>query len=250
MDELAHGSELLRRSARCYYRVRGFARAVRTRANGTIARVHARESYAIAPARAIVARHARRAAWSGLFGRKIMRRCLRIAPCWAALLGLMLGTPAHADPVYRCRNARGQIAYQDRACGAGEQQSEIAFDPPPTPPAASHGSARSTQDHTPKRVHAAHRPRAAVASGAATSWQCRADDGSVFYRHGRCPRTITVRGASPGARSGKAAVSVSATPLPRAEACRRLARERGRPGREHDEVVSTYERNAGRDPCR
>ena len=30
----------------------------------------------------------------------------------------------------------------------------------------------------------------------------------------------------------------------------RLARERGRPGREHDEVVSTYERNAGRDPCR
>jgi hypothetical protein len=47
-------------------------------------------------------------------------------------------------------------------------------------------------------------------------------------------------------------VSVTAIALPRDEACRRMAAAGsiGRAGREHDERVSTYDRNAGRDPCR
>lgn len=186
-------------------------------------------------------------------GRKVMRRCQWVASRCAVLLSLLLPTSfAHADPVYRCRNARGQIAYQDRACGAGEQQSEITLDPPPAPPAAGHESAHASRARASPRPRVARHPRAGAAARAETSWQCRAADGSVFYRHGRCPRTIAAHGASPGTKGGKgvATVGVSATPLPRAEACRRLARERGRSGREHDEVVSTYERNAGRDPCR
>jgi len=54
------------------------------------------------------------------------------------LLWLCAATVAHADSVYRCRNARGEIAYQDRACGAGEQQSDVALDPPPPASAATH----------------------------------------------------------------------------------------------------------------
>jgi len=169
------------------------------------------------------------------------------------LLWLCAATVAHADSVYRCRNARGEIAYQDRACGAGEQQSDVALDPPPPTSAATHERVQAVREHAPAAPRKGRRTRGDRAGRADMSWQCRAADGAVFYRHGACPKSIAPsQAAAGGGRRGKGApaVSVSATPLPRAEACRRLARERGRSGREHDEVVSTYERNAGRDPCR
>jgi hypothetical protein len=94
-----------------------------------------------------------------------------------------------------------------------------------------------------------------MAGGDPVSYECRADNGEVFYRHGACPRTIATAGAASrhGARAGEArTAAVTAVPLPRGEACRRIAAAGsiGRAGRARDERVSTYERNAGRDPCR
>lgn len=180
------------------------------------------------------------------------RRARCRAHACAVLLWLFAATAVHADSVYRCRNARGEIAYQDRACGAGEQQSEVALDPLPAPTAA-HERASAAREHVPAAPRTRRRTRGDKAGRTDMSWQCRTADGAVFYRHGACPKSIAPsQAAAVGGRRGKgaSAVGVSAMPLPRAEACRRLARERGRSGREHDEVVSTYERNAGRDPCR
>jgi hypothetical protein len=75
----------------------------------------------------------------------------------------------------------------------------------------------------------------------------------VFYRQAACPKPIPASRAVAGQRKGGAKpVNVSATPLTRAEACHRLARAGsiGRNGHEHDETVSTYDKHAGRDPCR
>lgn len=167
------------------------------------------------------------------------------------LLALLLGGAAQAQTVYKCRDAQGHIAYQDRACAIGTAQAsvELAPAPPPAPsPEYSSGAAART---APRRASArAARGRSAQPM----SYECRAGNGEVFYRHGGCPKSISVEGAprSHGARRGAAAasVTVSARPLERSEACRRLAGSVGRAGRDRDETVSTYERNAGRDPCR
>jgi hypothetical protein len=98
----------------------------------------------------------------------------------------------------------------------------------------------------------------------AVSYECRTGDGEVFYKHSGCPKSIRVaaaheRGrhgaAGRGARargSGMRSMAVSARPLARSEVCKRLAGAGsiGRAGREHDDIVSTYDRNVGRDPCR
>jgi hypothetical protein len=86
------------------------------------------------------------------------------------------------------------------------------------------------------------------------SYECRAADGELFYRHGRCPAQIPAKDSLlQGRTKGKSAgYAVTAQPIARAEACRRIERAGsiGRNGHEHDERVSTYERNLGRDPCR
>lgn len=185
--------------------------------------------------------------------RKRHSRCGHVCACTGLLL--LFAAAAHADPVYRCRNPRGEIAYQDHACAAGERQTEVALDPPPAAaPALTHERAHDTRERSRARepAHADRRSRG-TDTRTVMSWECRAD-GEVFYRHGGCPKSIGAsHGATPGSRrggKGAPAVTVTASPLPRAEACRRLAHAGGRSGREHDETVSTYERNAGRDPCR
>ena len=88
------------------------------------------------------------------------------------------------------------------------------------------------------------------------SYECRAANGEVFYRHGSCPHQITADGAGTASRKrsggGSSSVSVTAEALPRGEVCRRMAAAGsiGRAGHERDENVSTYDRNLGRDPCR
>jgi hypothetical protein len=53
-------------------------------------------------------------------------------------------------------------------------------------------------------------------------------------------------------RGGGATLHVSSQRIAREEACREIQRAgaAGRAGHEHDEVVSSYEHNLGRDPCR
>ena len=178
-------------------------------------------------------------------------RCLgrRFAQASALVLLAAAGS-ASAASVYKCRDAQGHVAYQDRACAVAQQQSQIELieAPPPTVPeprreaAADHVAparkARSSRHATEREV---------------MSWECRGADGAVFYRHSACPKSIPDTRASAGHRKGGAKpIGVSATPLPRAEVCQRLARAGsiGRGGHAHDEVVSTYDKHAGRDPCR
>jgi hypothetical protein len=94
------------------------------------------------------------------------------------------------------------------------------------------------------------------------SYQCRAADGQVFYRHGACPHSIpagsahvagaSTRGKASSRGGSGATVSVSTQRIPREEACYEIQRAgaAGRAGHEHDEIASTYEHNLGRDPCR
>jgi hypothetical protein len=175
------------------------------------------------------------------------------------LLLALAAAGAHADTVYRCRDADGALAYQDRPCPAAQQQTRLELAVP-----ALASTAADTAVETPKRTggRASRPPRkAARPERAVQSWECRAANGEVFYRHSACPKTIPAPSApaTSAKRRGKArgtaaheTVAVSAHALPRAEVCRRLAAAGaiGRAGRAHDEQVSTYERNAGRDPCR
>ena len=156
------------------------------------------------------------------------------------LLALLTALPAQAQSVYRCRDAQGALAFQDKPCKAGQAQSEVAIEPAPAyvaspdyavdkPARASRGVRESTRMSTRKAEP--------------MSYECRAENGEVFYRHGRCPATI--RGVGRGAASS----TVTSNAIPRAEACARMAHS-SHAGRGRDETVSTYERNLGRDPCR
>jgi uncharacterized protein DUF4124 len=183
-------------------------------------------------------------------------RVLAAALC-TLLAGAALGSAArvaHAETVYKCRAADGGIAFQDHACagGAAESRVEIA-PPPPLTPSPEYG--RDTRE-THRSAHAATTPRTgARQSREAVSYECRAANGELFYRHGACPAHIAARGADAGkhGRSGASqTVAVSSEALPRGEVCRRIAAAGsiGRAGHERDQNVSTYDRNLGRDPCR
>jgi hypothetical protein len=160
---------------------------------------------------------------------------------------------AHAESVYKCRAADGVVAYQDHACArnAAESSIEIA-PPPPVAPSPDYG----------RDAHESRRsPRAAASSRAAThdrreavSYECRAANGELFYRHGGCPGRITAdAGSGKRGRGGASSTyAVTSEALPRGEVCRRIAAAGsiGRAGRARDESISTYDRNLGRDPCR
>jgi hypothetical protein len=110
------------------------------------------------------------------------------------------------------------------------------------------------------RASGAHvmRPRSARTGVEVVSYECRAANGELFYRHGACPKQITAKSKSSGGNARKRGASdtqtyaVSAQPLARGEVCRQMARAGsiGRAGHERDESVSTYDKNLGRDPCR
>lgn len=165
---------------------------------------------------------------------------------------------AHAESVYRCRGADGAVAFQDRPCASSEAESRVDIAPAP-PPSASpdYGLSREGDEHPraerKPRAPASARSRSGVAREP-VSYECRAANGEVFYRHGACPHQITAAGGADSHKRARGApsVAVSATPLPRSEACRRMASAGsiGRAGHEHDDSISAYDRNLGRDPCR
>ena len=171
-----------------------------------------------------------------------------------ALLWLLAAHRADAQSVYKCRDASGHLAYQDHACANAQQETRVDIVPaPPVSASPEYGVARSARTMSPRA--SAH--KASRGGGASTrelaSFECRASNGEVFYRHSGCPKSIKAgdTASGRGSKQGVAPVTVSGAPLSRSEACRRLAAGGpGRAGHERDEQVSTYDRNAGRDPCR
>lgn len=169
-------------------------------------------------------------------------RSMRWYEWLAGLLLLSLALGVRADAVYKCVSSSGSIAFQDKPCATSAVQSEVEIAPAPAyvPP-------------PPERIEQPHRavaratyraPRPPVRKSA---FACRASDGRVFYRLGRCPSSLADSG---GGRSSKR-VSVSSEPVDREEACYQMRRAGaiGRSGHEYDEHISTYDKNLGRDPC-
>ncbi|MEP7044084.1 MAG: DUF4124 domain-containing protein [Dokdonella sp.] len=169
-----------------------------------------------------------------------------------ALLACGFFHGARAAPVYRCLDAQRHVAYQDHACAQAQQETRVELAPLPSPaPSPNYGrGARESVATRKDRKRASSR----AVPHPSMSYECRAGNGEVFYRHSACPKSIRIRAATRGGHQRQTgqteSVAVSGTALPRAEACRRLALSSARAGHERDDQVSTYERNLGRDPCR
>lgn len=162
------------------------------------------------------------------------------------LLGLAFGV--RAGSVYKCVDATGAIAFQDRPCAVAQDQSEVEIEAAPA-----HAASPQYAIDTPAQRASRREPRSQPRSAHASAYECRASDGRVFYRLGACPRSLaTEGGAARGkSRSGGNSVSVSGHPVPREEACMQMRRAGSisRGGHEFDEHISTYDKNLGRDPC-
>ncbi|HEX5354412.1 MAG TPA: DUF4124 domain-containing protein [Rhodanobacteraceae bacterium] len=184
---------------------------------------------------------------------------------FALMLWALAAGGAHAASVYRCVDAHGHLSYQDTACPARAQQSKIDLHPQPLIGAPG-GAATRPVSTTRHHGHARSRRRSAHTRHArpVMSWECRAADGEVFYRHTRCPSSIpgdgVVRSRYAGKTSGEhsrrrlngwSRVRVHGVRVTRAEACRRIhsAGAAGRDGHLRDATVSTYDHLMGRDPC-
>jgi hypothetical protein len=173
----------------------------------------------------------------------------------AACCGLL--RTAHAESVIECRNADGSLAFQDRPCAPAQAESRVEIRPAPAP-AASPDYGRTPRDDRRAATRVGSERGQARDRRDVVSYECRAANGELFYRHGACPKQVNANDAGPDRntrkRSGNAAqtFAVSARPMPRGEACRRIASAGsiGRAGHERDDGVSTYDRNLGRDPCR
>lgn len=170
----------------------------------------------------------------------------------ALVVLFLFAVAARAESVYKCRDADGLVAYQDRPCAASQRQAEVEIAPVPSPAASPEYAMSSTSRGTaPARGQRASKRAGSHAEP--SSWECRTADGEVFYRHASCPKSLAQSGSAPARRGSgekKKRETIKATPLPRAEACRRMAASHGRSGSGRDERASTYERNLGRDPCR
>lgn len=189
---------------------------------------------------------------------------------WAGLLWLA-AAGAHAASAYRCIDAQGHLAYQDRPCAETARQKKIDVQPLPTIGDRAEVAARAPATPNRRASRSDSRPRSTPHSTQRRadakpemSWECRAADGEVFYRHARCPSSVpgdgVVRSGYAGKTSGSrtrsrhdawSRVPVHGTKVTRAEACRRIhvAGAAGRDGHARDETVSTYDRLMGRGPC-
>lgn len=181
---------------------------------------------------------------------------------WLAVLLLAAYAAGARAEVYKCIDAHGATMFQDRPCAVAAEQSVVAIAPAPAhAKSPEYAVERATNTRGVRRAaHAGAGLRHGEAS-AATSYECRTADGQVFYRHGACPHSVAAIDAQGSTHSGHGAaakssasksVAVTSTRIARADACYELRRAgaAGRRGRNHDEDVSTYDKNLGRDPCR
>jgi hypothetical protein len=191
----------------------------------------------------------------------------------AALLSLLIAAGANAAAIYRCADAGGAPAFQGTPCATHAAQTVMhvrgqpliggeAPVPSEVRPAHAHPASRKSRAHAPAPGHSRRGP----AHAHATSWECRAADGEVFYRHTHCPHSVpgdgvmrsggtyALRrggGSRSRARSAWDPVPVHARKVPRSEACRQINAVAAveRDGSARDEHVSVYEHDLGRDPC-
>lgn len=205
------------------------------------------------------------------FTSKVCAAIARIAhssAAWAlsALLLVTIATCAHAASVYRCVDPHGHLTFQDTPCAEQARQRKLDLQPQPLIGAPGEHAARvaATTHHREAVTRSRKKPRHGARANPVTSWECRAADGEVFYRHTHCPGSVSgdgtvrrgyaekVSGSRTRNRQGAwGRVPVHGEKITRAEACRRIhsAGAAGRDGHARDETVSTYDHLMGRDPC-
>ncbi len=182
-------------------------------------------------------------------------RTLRWYEWLAFLLLFFLAAGVRAESVYKCTDAQGGVAYQTQACTSAQHEAVVEIAPAPayaaSPTYAVHDD---VEERAARRGRSKAAPTSRNASASAQSYECRTADGQVFYRHASCPHSIAAQAGSASGRGHARAqsVSVSGHRVGREEACTQMRRAGavGRGGHEHDEDVSTYDKNLGRDPCR
>lgn len=170
------------------------------------------------------------------------------------MLGLVAGV--RAESVYKCTDAQGAIAFQAQPCLPRQHETQVDILPPPHASSPDYGVADRKQ---PQRVPNERGGRHQAAHPAQMSYECRASNGDVFYRHSACPHSVSADVAAgsknriaTGSKTPPQHLTVSSHPVSREEACAQMHRAGaiGRAGHTHDEDVSTYDHNLGRDPCR
>lgn len=197
--------------------------------------------------------------------RRICTRLTLLRVASALLLGGIACT-ASAASIYQCTNGSHAATFGDTPCPTTTHQTkrEVSGQPlidpaaPRRTPVVASSNSRSTAQA--RRTHA----RRMRKRQQPMSWECRAADGEVFYRHARCPSSVpgdgVVRGdyAAPfnsghsrHRRTAWNRIPVHGVKVPRSEACQRIesAGASGRDGHLRDANVSTYDHLMGRDPC-
>ncbi|MGH8184471.1 MAG: DUF4124 domain-containing protein [Rhodanobacteraceae bacterium] len=209
----------------------------------------------------------------GSAARKIRfpRLCIQLVCALALWLAVAC---VHAASIYQCVDAHGHLAYRDTPCAPHARQNKLDVQPLPTigdPAEVTAQRSRQTKAnrrsaHDGRHAHTAHTTRRRANTKQEMSWECRAADGEVFYRHARCPSSVpgdgvvrdsyeenmaSTRRRGRGRRDAWAGVRVHGKKVTRAEACRRIhaAGAAGRDGHQRDQTVSTYDHLMGRDPC-
>jgi hypothetical protein len=176
------------------------------------------------------------------------------------MLGLVAGV--RAESVYKCTDAQGSIAFQAQPCPPHQNQTQVDILPAPSH-AASPDYAIADKKPLP-HFHNERGDRHQAARPTQVSYECRVSNGDVFYRHSACPHSVSADVAAgsknrsatgsknPGSKTTPQHLTVSSHPVSREEACAQMHRAGaiGRAGHTHDEDVSTYDHNLGRDPCR
>lgn len=174
---------------------------------------------------------------------------------WSLLL--LFATSVRGATIYRCDDGRGSVAFQDQPCSSGRKEEVVKVAPAPAyAPSPQYAVAPSmpADEQRKARVRAnSNVGRRNAAASVPHAYECRSVDGQLFYRHSACPRSIAAKDDHLGhGRAAPKKVEVHSIRVSRDEACMQMHRAgaSGRSGHANDEVVSSYERNLGHDPCR
>src|SRR5262249_37803960 len=104
------------------------------------------------------------------------------------LLGLAGGV--RAASVYKCTDGDG-VAYQSQPCAERQQASLIELAPAPAFSPSPQYAVERTSSEPPARA-----TRGSRRETEPMSYECRASDGQVFYRHAACPHSVPGRAQS------------------------------------------------------
>jgi hypothetical protein len=190
------------------------------------------------------------------------------------LLVVLNAATAQAAPIYKCVDAQGATSFQSVPCPGKATQTEVvlgreAMPPAPEPKAEAESERPNPPDAgTSSRLERLQGPQptppppaqaAAPPAAEKVSYQCTAQDGSVFYTHQPCPSRIRsgtsttvsdVGGAHRVSTDGNY-LQVTQKTVSRELACREMRKPSAsdRQGYAYDQKTATYDKLVGRDPC-